>query len=125
MRTIVCGTHKGPIEESFVWSKLDYIHKHQPITLLIWGCAKFVDTMAYRWALAHKIPAKPFPAHWDRYGNQAGPIRNTQMIKEGMAEACIAFKTNWGPGTKNMLGQAKHHKLKWCIAEEFQPELMM
>lgn len=127
MRAIVCGARESGLSDSFVFDKLDYIIKYHPISILICGMARGIDTSAYRWALAHKIPIKPFPItkeDWDNYGNSAGPLRNKDMLLRGHAEACVYFKTNMGNGTKNMVAQSKKHGIKVICAEEFQPELM-
>lgn len=128
MRIIVCGPRETKFTDSFVFNKLDYITKHYPISILICGMARGVDTIAYKWAMLHSISIMKFPITknmWNIYGNSAGPIRNLQMIKDGCAEMTIAFKTNAGSGTKNMISQSKTHGIKLIIAEEFEPELML
>lgn len=55
--------------------------------------------------LAYKI--KAFPADWDKYGKAAGPIRNSQMLKENI-EFVIAFHDNIldSRGTKDMISKS-------------------
>ncbi len=36
------------------------------------------------------ITAEPWPADWDTYGNGAGMVRNTAMIRAG-GDLCLAF----------------------------------
>ena len=50
-----------------------------------------------------------FPADWTKYGKNAGPIRNKQMLDEGKPTLVAAFHDNIekSKGTKNMLSQAK------------------
>lgn len=48
-----------------------------------------------------------FPAEWNRLGRTAGPVRNTQMLKEGKPDCALAFHPNLAlsKGTKNMVNQ--------------------
>jgi hypothetical protein len=48
-----------------------------------------------------------FPANWTRFGNAAGPIRNTQMIREGKPNYGVGFHNDIAnsKGTKNMKNQ--------------------
>lgn len=56
-----------------------------------------------------KVPVKPFPADWGRYGSiSAGVIRNKQMAE--YADAVLLLPGN--KGTNDMFAQALHHKLK-------------
>lgn len=68
------------------------------ITEVVSGVAHGVDKLGERWAQAHKIPVKQFPAQWNKYGNAAGPIRNREMAE--YADALIAV---WD-------GQSRGHK---------------
>lgn len=43
-----------------------------------------VDRLGEKWAEAHNIPIKRFPADWNFYGAQAGPLRNKQMARYAM-----------------------------------------
>lgn len=47
-----------------------------------------------------------FPADWDRYGDAAGPIRNSQMLIEAKPDVVVGFHDNIkiSKGTKHMLG---------------------
>lgn len=45
-----------------------------------------------------------FPANWRKLGRAAGPIRNTQMLRDGCPEWVMALPG--GKGTENMITQA-------------------
>ena len=52
----------------FVVTHLSRLHKARPITQLIHGAAKGVDTIAPFWADENGITLRPFPAEWQEYG---------------------------------------------------------
>lgn len=83
------------------------------ITELVSGQAPGVDTLGERWARLNKIPIKPFPADWKKYGKPAGPIRNQQMAD--YADALIAIWHNNSSGTKDMIDKAKAKGLQVFI----------
>jgi putative aminopeptidase FrvX len=78
-------------------------------TLVIEGEAAGADSLAREVAEDYLIAVQPFPADWKKYGRAAGPIRNTQMLKEGQPEMVVAFHDDitTSKGTKNMVEQAK------------------
>lgn len=82
------------------------------VTEVVSGKARGVDTLGEVWAKQNNIPIKDFPADWERYGSSAGPIRNGEMAD--YADALIAIPTG-GPGTKNMIKQAKVRKIRVFI----------
>jgi len=47
-----------------------------------------------------------YPADWEKYGKEAGPIRNKQMLDEGKPDMVIAFRLQNSRGTQNMIDQA-------------------
>ena len=77
---------------------------------LVYGGAKGADTLAMLWAKKNEIPVRCFPADWDKYGKQAGYIRNQQIAE--YADALIAFWDGKSKGTKHMIDLAKRYGLK-------------
>lgn len=77
------------------------------ITEVVSGRARGADALGETWARAHGIPIKPFPADWNRFGNAAGPRRNTDMAD--YAEALIALPG--GRGTRDMIAKARSRGL--------------
>lgn len=59
------------------------LHKYDPKQdLLICGGAPGVDTLADKLAKQKGFKVKVMKADWGRYGDSAGPIRNSAMIQE-------------------------------------------
>jgi len=75
------------------------------ITEVVCGCAIGVDRIGEAWAIANGIPVKQMPADWNKYGRQAGIIRNIQMAQ--YADAAIVIWDGKSPGSKNMIAEIK------------------
>ena len=77
------------------------------------GAAKGADTCGEEWARSKGIPIKRFPADWDKYGKNAGIIRNGEMARYvacfGPGGALALFPG--GTGTDNMHLLAENHQL--------------
>ena len=87
-----------------------------PITKVIHGCAKGVDTLGEWYGEKNNIPVERFPAEWERLGRAAGPIRNEEMAQN--ADALIAVWDGKSKGTMNMIYLAYAYKLKvlqWIV----------
>lgn len=104
MKLLICGDRN--------WSNGDAIRqvikKFNPTTV-IEGEAKGADTLARLSAVTMGIDVMPFPADWQKYGRAAGPIRNSQMLKEGNPDVVVGFhyKIDESKGTRDMLTRAK------------------
>lgn len=105
MRVIVAGGRTFPYI-GFVFQKLDEFHAQSPITTVIHGGAKGVDTIAGEWCKS-RLGVDPvvYPAKWNTHKLAAGPIRNQQMIDEGTPDVVILFPGN--NGTRDMERRAK------------------
>jgi hypothetical protein len=80
------------------------IHAKKGIAVLGHGDAEGLDTLAKLWALSMDIEAKPYEvtqAQWDLYGNRAGNMRNSRMLREFKPTLGVAFPG--GNGTGDML----------------------
>jgi hypothetical protein len=85
---------------------------HRGDDLIISGMAPGADTVAALFAREMLIPLDAYPISekdWAKYGRVAGPRRNRQMIVEGNPNLVLAF--NGGPGTRNMIQQAKNNNI--------------
>ena len=71
-----------------------------PITEIVSGGARGVDTSAEKYALAADRPLRIFHANWDKYGKAAGHIRNKQMAQYG--DALLLIWDGKSKGSKNM-----------------------
>lgn len=89
--------------------------------LVIEGEAKGADLLASDAAFYFGIPVLRFPADWDKYGRAAGPIRNTQMLKEGKPDLVVAFhdNINASKGTLNMVQQARKQSVKVMVYNSY------
>ncbi len=104
MRLLVCGDRN--------WSDgsaiRETITRFQP-KIVIEGCANGADKLAGIVGDELGIEVLRFPADWDKYGKAAGPIRNSQMLREGKPDVVIGFhyKIDESKGTRDMLTRAK------------------
>jgi len=85
---------------------LDAIKESQfPISTVVCGGAKGVDTLGERYATEMNLQLNMFIPDWDTHGRAAGPIRNRKMAEN--AEALIAVWDGKSRGTKNMIETAR------------------
>jgi hypothetical protein len=83
------------------------------ITEVVCGCAIGVDRIGQTWAIANGIAVKEMPADWNKYGRQAGFIRNMQMAQ--YADAAIIIWDGKSPGSKNMISEIKKAEKPYFI----------
>lgn len=62
--------------------------------------------MGREWGEFYGLPVHSYPAQWKRFGNDAGPIRNLEML-DHPAEALLAIWDGKSRGTGNMISLAK------------------
>ncbi len=105
MRVLICGDRNWT-DETLIE---DYILSLETGSVIIQGEAPGADTIAKRLGEKHGFTVQGFEADWDKYGNGAGPIRNTQMLVEGKPDKVVAFHNDLSKskGTANMIKQAK------------------
>ena len=89
-RVLVCGG-RAYDDRDALFAALDRLHSERGIAVLIAGGAQGADTLAVEWAQARGIRTEVYMAEWDKYGRAAGPIRNKQMLDEGLPDLVIAF----------------------------------
>ncbi len=109
MRVVVFGGRDFH-NERMAFKALDQVHKKYGITVVIDGVAAGADYLGHKWAVSRGIENVRFPAQWDKFGKSAGPIRNRQMIEEGLPDMGVAFPG--GRGTDNMKSQLKTNGIK-------------
>jgi hypothetical protein len=80
-----------------------------PITEVV---ASSDDTAAQTWAreAEQEVHLTLFDTDWDKYGKDAGPKCNRQMV--GYADALIVFWDGKSHRTKNMIQEAEKCRLK-------------
>lgn len=116
-RVIVAGSRYYDDKE-VLYSILDKVVAElgDNIEILSGNC-RGADRLGEQYAVEHGITVKKFPAHWMRYGNRAGYIRNKAMAEYAGEENgyLVAFLLGESKGTKMMIDLAKKHGLKICI----------
>lgn len=68
---------------------------------IISGGATGADTVAIQYAEENNFPAIIIKPEWDKYGKQAGMIRNKKLV--ALADVMIAFWDNQSKGTLNSI----------------------
>lgn len=120
MKLGVVGSREFP-DKQLVFKELDEIHKKTPITKVISGGAKGVDSWSIEWAKQNNIDWQEYKADWNdlshpdavirvnkmgqKYDALAGHRRNTTIVNE--SEKVIAFSYKNSGGTNNTIGKAK------------------
>lgn len=105
MKVLVCGgrTYTNLV---VIFETLDSLHEKAEggITLLIQGGAGGADELAKNWALERGVQVCTYHPNWAKHGKQAGPIRNTNMLRLGRPNLVVAF--HGGKGTANLVDLA-------------------
>jgi hypothetical protein len=104
MKVLVTGG-RNCRDRNMVFRALDDLHDTHTITLLIQGGARGVDFFAKLWAKERGVPMVEYKADWDRYGNDAGPIRNYDMLEDSKPDLVASFPG--GSGTEHMKSLAR------------------
>lgn len=124
MRVLVTGSREWRDRE-MVFSALDTFHEVNGITAIIEGCARGADHFAEEWS-RERLGKEPehYPAPWDLCRSQgrpkaAGPIRNSQMLREGEPELVVAFHDDLagaiGGGTSDMVHKARRANVQVVV----------
>ena len=85
--------------------KLDFLLSNtdkEEVTILC-GMARGADLLGKRYADENNIDVWEYPANWEKYGKQAGYLRNSQMADEGTHLVAFWNGTVKGSGTYNMI----------------------
>ena len=105
MRVIIAGSRS--IEE-FAEVAIAVEESGFKVTEVVSGRARGVDMLGEAWADENDVPVKPFPADWNKWGNDAGKRRNTEMAE--YADALVAVHDGVSNGTQNMIDQMRFRK---------------
>lgn len=81
-----------------------------PITSVVSGCARGIDTLGEQYAQENSLKLYKFPADWSTYGRRAGYLRNAQMAEN--ADALLAIWDGESRGTKHMIDTAREKGLE-------------
>lgn len=113
MRVLVCGSRHAR-DPAPIRARLDKI-RHK-IDFLVTGDASGVDAFAAAWAREWGIAHAIFPACWEYYGRDAGPVRNVWMATMVVPDLVLAFKG--GSGTANMVKVATVQEIPVELVED-------
>ena len=97
MRVVIAGGRDQRLTADDIY-RLDQLVQSLPITEVVTGGARGIDTDAHEWARSRMLPTKVINADWEKFGKSAGPIRNAQMARQ--SDVVVTFKG--GRGTDNM-----------------------
>lgn len=100
MKVIIAGSRTMPISHFPIIAQA--IEKSgYKVAEVVCGMAKGADVLGGKWAVDNGIPVKRMPAEWNKYGKQAGFIRNAAMAQ--YADALIVFIYENSAGSMDML----------------------
>ena len=86
--------------------KLDHLLQNETEVEIVSGGARGADQLGERYAQERGYKLRVFPADWNRYGKQAGYIRNVHMAD--YADALVAFRMpGVSKGTDHMIRIAR------------------
>ena len=112
IKVIIAGTRDFN-DYAFLKKNVDYflqgINPNNEEIEIVSGNARGADKLGERYAKEHNLPVKLFPANWDKYGKQAGYLRNQEMAN--YSDMLIAFWDEKSKGTKHMIDIAKKQDL--------------
>ncbi len=97
MKIIIAGGREYFLTATDIQA-LDRLMLALPITEVVCGMARGADLDGKLWAQYCGIRYKEFPPDWERYGKQAGFIRNQEMADH--ADGAVLFPG--GRGTADM-----------------------
>jgi hypothetical protein len=102
MRVLVTGGREFALADE-VGRILNTLHGAFTITELGHGDAEGADTLCKLWALSMGIPTAEYEItqhQWDLYGDRAGNMRNSRMLREFKPDTGVSFPG--GSGTADM-----------------------
>jgi hypothetical protein len=109
LRILICGDRNWTdchLVRYVVWKLCDKV-KATKVTV-IEGEARGADTCGRIAAQHFGYDLDPYPAQWKFYGAGAGPIRNSQQLREGQPDIVVGFHDDISAssGTIDMLNKS-------------------
>lgn len=101
---LVCGG-RTYADVARLTSVLDYVCSSMHEPMIVHGGAAGADWLAGQYAESRRLPVRAYKANWLAYGDRAGPIRNTHMLKDAKPDIVVAFPG--GKGTADMVKKAR------------------
>lgn len=115
-RVIIAGTrdfNDYDLLKSYCDYMLSQKAKSGEEIVILSGGASGADALGEQYAKERGYNLLHFPAQWEKYGRQAGPMRNREMANN--ADALIAYWDGKSRGTKNMIEEAKKRGLMVAV----------
>lgn len=129
MRVIISGGRTYD-DYDYLCEKMDEIlapYKDNYNIEIITGYAVGVDRMGDKYAMTHGYTSHVIPALWNKYGEDAGHIRNMEMgkfAKRTTMNLLVAFWNGKSRGTKDMIDYAETIQIPTKIIEvEYEPRV--
>lgn len=89
------------------------INKKPYVIICTGACPRGADALAARYARERGLELREFPANWDRWRKNAGPIRNRQLADYG--DALVAYWDGRSRGTASMIHEATIASLRVVV----------
>jgi hypothetical protein len=129
MRIIVCGSRNWN-DDKAILKELTFLVQRERTTnpkvqiTVIHGAARGADLIAGAVAQRLGLQVEAFPADWEKHGQKAGFVRNTNMLRSG-ADLVMAFKDGFDyslaqGGTEHMVKIAKAAGVKCFVYDRAQ-----
>lgn len=107
-RVLICGGREFNRPDA-MHSALMMMHIRYGFDVIIEGESPGADAMARDWAQLHGIEVWPFYADWELFGDRAGSLRNSKMLRDARPTLGVAFPG--GVGTHDMIGKLVRAKV--------------
>ena len=115
MRMLITGSRDYKDKEIIIDAIEKYLgNEYIEDVIIIEGGARGADRIAQQHALDMGYIVETYPANWDKYGKNAGSIRNQEMVDSG-ADICLAFPLEGSIGTYDCIRRAKKSGIETII----------
>ena len=84
---------------------VDIFRQNHPVTEIVSGGARGVDSLAEEYAKERNLPITVFKPDWERHGRKAGFVRNVQIVNH--CDHLLAFWDEKSKGTKHSIDTAR------------------
>ena len=91
------------------WWRVQWVLNQYRPRIVVEGNSKSgADAAARQWCTENGLQKRSYTAQWGRFGKGAGPIRNTQMLREWPMAVVLAFPVEYAEndGTIDCVRQA-------------------
>ena len=110
VRIIIAGSrdfNDYDVVRQYVGTYLLTVDDYKNNVEIISGGAKGADALGEKFARRNFLKLKVFPANWEKWGRQAGYIRNEEMVKyafeNNQTAVLFAFWDGFSKGTKHII----------------------